>query len=167
MAIARKPAVFPVNNLMAICFYFALIRWGFNPSVLDLWLLIWSLDQCGYCILDSTFIGFCPVDCHVFDRGVEASSQCFAIEFPYFLDWSIPFDRWLVCTCDLMIASVEEAAGWRPAWGRHTEMQGHFGIRKSRSHLLMNPGMFFTSCYPKCLIDVCFLFLFPFDANLL
>lgn len=53
--------VFPANNPFTIGCNFH-TRPGFQSSVLELWLLIWPVNWCGRCILDSTFIGFCPID---------------------------------------------------------------------------------------------------------
>lgn len=93
-AIIWKPL--PFLSIIHWHFVSAAHLFRFWSSVLELWLLIWPLNQCGHCILDSTFIGFGPIGCQVFDRSEETSSQCIAIEFPYLLHRPIPFDTWLV-----------------------------------------------------------------------
>lgn len=101
--------VFPANNPFTIGCNFH-TRPGFQSSVLELWLLIWPVNRCSCGILDSTFIGFCPIDCqvsilrkhhhNVLPLNSHTSFFFSTGQFHLTGDW--------FSTCDLMIASVEE-----------------------------------------------------------
>lgn len=106
-----KSFVSLVNNPMAICFCITHIL-VLIPLSLTSYL---TSEPVRPFLLDSTFIGFCSIDCQVFDRSVDVSSQCTTIEFLFLFHWSIPFDGWLSCTCDLMIVSVD---GLKQVWGQ-------------------------------------------------
>lgn len=103
----ETPAFFPVNksdgNLFLLHTHSA-----FKASFLDLWLLISSLDQCGYHILDSTFIGFHPIDCTVFDCSAEPIITMPCHWIPMHSALSVSNDRWLVWTCDPKRMSAED-----------------------------------------------------------
>lgn len=124
--------VFPANNPFTIGCNFH-TRPGFPSSVLELWLLIWPVNRCGRGILDSTFIGFCPIDCQVsllrkhHHNVLPLNSHTFL-----FLHWSIPFDRWLV----LYLRPDDSVCGGgrgRRQWHRS---EGHLGVGDWPPYLL-------------------------------
>lgn len=107
-AIIEKLTFFPVNNVMAICFSFT------HTQVLRLlsWTFDFSFRPCTTVVISSltqSILVSTQLTVMFFDWSAEPSSQCHAIEFPYFLHGSIPIDT-LVCTCDLKIVTVEDGS---------------------------------------------------------
>lgn len=126
------------NNMFAMCFIFT--PPAFRSPALDLWLLFWSLNQCSRCILDSTFIGFCPMTFRGFffskeERKRDFNTPLLNIHALCTCQSQLTGD-WLY-SCDLMIVSVKdvEDGGWFEGSGIWSK--GHYGIAVCPPHLLI------------------------------
>lgn len=153
------------NNMFAMCFIFT--PPAFRSPALDLWLLFWPLNQCSRCILDSTFIGFCPVTFRVFFFFRKKRENVIStLRYWISMHYAHVNRNWRMiglCSCDLMIVSVKdvEDGGWFEGSGIRSK--GHYGIAVCAPHLLIIPCRQFQLYHH--LIAWAFECDLTFDAN--